>query len=146
VKRILVALGVCLILVATMTVPAFAAADKGAVKADIFIPKDGTVVGFAVFNTNNNGEINVEVAIKNLPENTYTLVVQAPAGPPPEYIEPMIVGKNGKANVHVKINISGYIASNPATTTIPCLVRINPTNPPENDVAHTIGPVFVPLK
>ena len=145
-KKTVVALVLCLAMVGLMAVPAVAAPNNGngASKADILRPGDGTVVGFAVFNTNGNGGINVEVAVWNLPEGIYRLMVQAPSGPPPEYLGWLVVGADGEGNAHVQL---ADLVVEPGVTTIPCTVRINPNANPLLDVAHVEpAPVLVPLK
>ena len=109
-KRLVISLVLSLVLVSIIATPAFAGPQSdGAVKVDIVpLLEPKNVVGFVIFNTNNNGGINVQISVDGLDEGTYRLFVQAPLTDPPyppEYVDPTFyVDANGKATAHVQIN------------------------------------------
>ena len=144
-KKILIAVAFCLILVTASATPVSAKSGSvGALKADIVLANTDTVVGFAVFNTNGIDGLNVEVSVKDLPAGTYILRVKAPNGPIIQYEGALIIGANGKGNAHVEIP---DLVFQQGATTIPC--RVNIINPDTGPVAWTSPPVVglpVPLK
>jgi hypothetical protein len=101
-KKLLIALGLCLILIGALAVPAMA--GKGAVKADIYKFPSGVPVGFAIFNTNGSDALNVEVHLNDGKPDKIMVVTASMRGDGGD-IELMQTNGQGNGNDHLQFEI-----------------------------------------
>lgn len=162
-KKTLIAISLCLVMVTAFATPAFAA-SKGAVKADMVVHTDsvsqtgmpaGTVVGSVILNTTGTGYL---IVVVNLDDATpigaeYDSLVWINGTRIIEQVAVDILRVNGRgqATANYKVDLGSVSGIGAEDTSIQVKVVVRPSFSPNTFPCYVTGPSFsqsitVPLK